>query len=339
MLIFHYNNYYLKLFAVASIVVFIFFIYYSIGNTYYYGFSKSFLAFLIPLWSSVVLLGIRWNESEIPDLLVDSILLIVVFAVAYKYEYGFYNRNVRFGIVGPIPFGWLCAIGLLSNYKNLVVGKIFKFIVISMIFAIGLLWSGSKSPFIGIMLASAYGYLAIPSERKRIPIILFTLLCVVSAYYFFGFESRAIDNIADFYQDADVYVDGSGAGSIGVRFALYDMSFELVKKSPFFGVGVGGWADALNMTRILYPHNAYIEVLSEGGITLFFIFMLYFLIIFIIIKKKRMIVLPTIIIFYLSVINFSGDLSYFRYAAYFVVLGCITRRDVSAYSTDEKYNA
>ena len=102
-------------------------------------------------------------------------------------------------------------------------------------------------------------------------------------------------------------------GSIGVRFEMYSVSWQLFFNNPLFGVGLGNWHEFSGFDNHLYPHNVLLEILAEGGLFLFLVFFTTFVYIF----KNTSEVGRYILILCLLLTSFSGDLSYLRFLLVF----------------------
>jgi len=94
---------------------------------------------------------------------------------------------------------------------------------------------------------------------------------------------RTITNIENIYQDHNT--------SLGRRFVMLVNSFEVFKKNPFFGVGIGSFPDAYEKVmiersqdvsqtmalRTKNPHNMYALIAAEMGVFgLIFLLNLYY---------------------------------------------------------------
>lgn len=72
------------------------------------------------------------------------------------------------------------------------------------------------------------------------------------------------DIVADRYYA--FFVEGD-IGSTGVkRLAMFDTAMDLFRSSPLWGIGAGGYTA---VTGNPYPHNWFMELLSEGGLVAF----------------------------------------------------------------------
>jgi O-antigen ligase len=64
-----------------------------------------------------------------------------------------------------------------------------------------------------------------------------------------------------------IFEGGNYDGAIGARFEAFTAGFNLFIQNSILGAGFGGFnfGDGIN-TQIKYPHNVFIEILSETGI-------------------------------------------------------------------------
>ena len=85
--------------------------------------------------------------------LVSCGLLMLLLTVFYKLNYGFWNRQVRFFINGPIVFGWLMGFYVFISLYCFNITKQKLYLIISLFFALALLWTESKGPLISFVLS------------------------------------------------------------------------------------------------------------------------------------------------------------------------------------------
>jgi O-antigen ligase len=170
------------------------------------------------------------------------------------------------------------------------------------------LWSGSKGPFLALLVVSLFNFNKILGSKKITKlIILFLLIGFVFVINLYAEEFRAIRGLLAFFQDTEDYSDGVGSGSVGTRLDYLNTAVNLFLEKPLFGNGFGSFVEIGLLHK--YPHNVYIELLSETGLFAFF-FLIF------VIFKNSFKGIGQGVLFILICLSFSGDFSYFRYALY-----------------------
>lgn len=227
---------------------------------------------------------------------------LLVAALVYKARHGFLSRDVSFLMNGPIVFARMMGIAALSAayvYRGpsrwLAVGC----------FAAAVLWTQSKGPLLSLILAGVgVSVLQLKGAHRAAAFAGFVLLGAglwLALPWLQQFEFlRRYFQAAAFLQQG---IGGANYGSIGSRVEMVEQSLRLIATEPF-GVGVGSWAIRTGSVWAEYPHNFFLEVLSEGGIllggltaTAFFLFL-----------RTRSAVLASICWFLVISQQFSGDL-------------------------------
>lgn len=271
-----------------------------------YGIQKAFLGLFVPLFVFGFIYRKNWAEAELLRYFTFSVFIISMIAIVYKIRYGLFVRSVPFGLLGPIPFGWVNGMALLALALRKD-KKTWDFLLMIFFFLM-LIWNGSKGPLVAFFIVALPFYKRVLGDKWSTKIIVFGLL--IGAYFFiqtYGDEIRSVRMIKAYVEDPQGYSEGVGSGSIGARENLIGNTFMLIEENPFLGVGFGGWADQIN-TKFKYPHNVYLELWSEMGLMglTLFIGLLFTL--------RYRSIFGYIGIFGLICLSFSGDISYFRYA-------------------------
>lgn len=275
-----------------------------------YGLQKAFLGILVPVFLFNIFSKKDWKEEEIIRYLIVSVLCICVIGVLYKLEYGFFNRSVSFGLLGAIPFGWVNGMAFLAVV--LKKEKSHKDLLLSLFFFLMILWTGSKGPLLGVVIIFVLFFNRIMGRRIRTKLI--SLGLVIGSFFLlkaYSSDIRSINMIASFLQDPEEYSQGAGSGSFGAREDFMKASINIFLDHPIFGVGFGGWQTYSLVETEQYPHNFILELLSETGIVGTFILIILLFKIF-----DRQTSIGCIGLFGLISLMFSGDISYFRYAFY-----------------------
>jgi|TARA_B110001469_G_C9646655_1_gene327132 hypothetical protein len=275
-----------------------------------FGVKKVFIGLLIPLCLLPLMRSLRGEKKIIFIAFSHLVLVINLIALIYKFKNGFMVRQVNFGLLGPITFGWINAILLVIN----LFGKFSKkYILIALLMII---WSGSKGPFLISLFFILYYFKNSFSKIRIKDILVATTLLVIVIYNLLPYyeDLRIFKTIVDFYSNSDTYASNAGAGSIGSRAFYFSKAIEIWGENILFGIGFGSWESYV--TGHKYPHNLFLEIIAEVGLIGFSVLLLitYRL------KKNEY-----FFIFILGILlQFtSGDFSYFRYYFIFILLGLL----------------
>lgn len=275
-----------------------------------FGIKKVFIGLLIPLCLLPLMKPLRGEKKIIFIAFSHLALVINLIALIYKFKNGFMVRQVNFGLLGPITFGWINTILLVIN----LFGKFSKKIILIALLMI--IWSGSKGPFLISLFFILYYFKNSFSKIRIKDVLVAATLLVLVIYNLLPYyeDVRIFKTIVDFYSNSDTYVSEGGAGSIGSRAFYFSKAIEIWFKNILFGIGFGSWESYV--TGHKYPHNLLLEIIAEVGLIGF-----SFLLLIIYRFKKN----EYFFIFILGILlQFtSGDFSYFRYYFIFILLGLL----------------
>lgn len=304
-----------------SIGFFLYLLTWSFAGDSVYGASKAFLGIMVPFLSVMILSLYAWRKDEVVEAVLVTCIFVLIVALIYKTMFGFSARSVRFGLFGSITFGWVMSFGAVTALLVLKEKRSFITFSLFFVFLIAVFWSGSKGPLVSLLLIVVYMIFRVFSFSR---LFLFFTLTFVLVYFMrdFFFESRAISSLMEIAKDPEAYVAGAGQGSVGSRISFYRLSIALFMENPILGIGFGGWGSWEATTHHYYPHNLFLEIISESGL-------LGLLLLFVILARALKI--NNLQIKYLVAVSiiammFSGDFSYFRYPLFFILLSMILHR-------------
>ena len=301
------------LFVSVSLLVWIYLCFSSFSNlneaAVIYGLNKLVVGLLIPLLLALIL-NFTIGVKDFYKFIFISTSIVIIVALIYKVPFGFFDRQVKFGLFGPITFGWFVGFWLFSASFIKITGK--NLLYIHLAGLVLFVWSGSKGPLLAYILTS------IIFNFKSIMRYFFTRLdfyilsgLLVLFLFLYGYD----------YSNNRIYLTTAAIFSGEVesdRLNMLVSGFEAAKKSIMFGVGFGGWLEFNFVHK--YPHNIFIELLVEGGlIAIFYLFFVCFLI-----AKNN--VYKLLVFYSLLVLTFSGDFSYMRYFIFFSTIILLSRR-------------
>lgn len=311
---------YINVFVYALVFYFYLIISSSFGDPAY-GFTKAYVGLIVP-FSLVAFLGVyKWTEDEVLQCLSFCVILICLVALVYKVRAGFFDRSVNYGLLGPIPFGWMSGIGFFS--VALKKKRSFIHIFLAIFFFLMIIWSGSKGPFIGVVVIFVLRFNSILGRKLYVKVLTLVLLILgVYLLFTFGQNTRIVSSIQSYIEDPEGYSEGVGEGSFGAREANYSRSIQLFQENPVAGVGFGAYALGTNEYN-KYPHNIIFEISSETGLIGIFFFIIFLF------KVYRRNTVIWIGCYGLLTLMFSGDFSYIRYSLFPVLLGFYIKSDAN----------
>jgi hypothetical protein len=249
------------------------------------------------------------------------LFFLLFIAIIYKSQVGFFDRNQLFFLSGPIVFGRLMGVGAalsligIHSLKNKILFSIFTLAVI---------WTASKGPIIALLITWLTYFLFKMSYKEKafslFAIFVISIPLINNLYIIQDFGlSRVIDAFNYMFLGN---LDDGVSHSISIRQSIMYQSIDLFLQHPFFGVGVGGWAANISNEGLIYPHNFFLEVFSEGGLLLGGLFCVPYLIF---LAKPYSVMFYSVLFLLISQL-FSGDILDSRYWLIFSVLSFVFYR-------------
>lgn len=315
-IIFFWNKFKLKdLFLILAYLMPVFFIYLVLGirSSDFEMFAQRLeSAFITTIWLTFLFVTLikTISEEKFYELYIKVAIFIVLLTFFWKLHYGFWDRDVRFFINGPIVFGWLAGLSIiiilvgLQNYR-----KNFYYLVAIMLMLVSMIWSASKGPMIGLLVVYLIYTFKSQSFRASLSLILIGIffigiLVIIPANWI---TNESIARLLEsFDRSSTLY---SESGSIGIRIIAWESAWQMFLENKLFGVGPTNWKNNSEVGFLDYPHNLILELLSEVGLIGFLFFLTT--IIFIYLNTSAM--GKYIMIYILLCMSFSGDVSYLRF--------------------------
>lgn len=271
---------------------------------------------------SSVILGImvvRLGGEKAISKIIHIGLLVLFMTVVYKWQFGFFDRNVRYFLNGPNVFGWLMGMLALMSMHLAVVKKYLLYGAISVLFVGAVIWSGSKGALVALFVSLIFMFLP---YVKKIPVLL---SAIVAGAFLSAFMRPFINWISFAFPDSRLLAlvrifEGSisdvDKGSVVIRQHLLEDGFGLFMDHPFWGIGLGNFAEH-SYLGFFYPHNIHLEVFMECGL---FVGLAYVgFVIFSLLKIHRF--FQVIAVYFILAGSFSGDMGYLRYSIAFILAG------------------
>ncbi|ENP7381092.1 O-antigen ligase family protein [Vibrio parahaemolyticus] len=276
-------------------------------------------AVFFPLVITVIIssLANKYSLMEVIKCFILAYLFVLILTLIYKFNLGFWNRNVRYFINGPIVFGWISSIvSLFSLYIFLEENKR-KYLIVFFICVVSVFWTLSKGPILALLVTLLYLFLSRGFNLRSIN-VLFLVFSFLSLIYFS--ELQQIERlllVLDYSSNSD-----ANYGSVGSRVDLYIDTLRIINDNYLFGVGLGNW-QYFNATSFIYPHNVTLEVFSEIGVIFGFTLVLYLLVVY----YYSHAIAKIVMIYFSLALQFSGDLTYIYFMLFIPAVTIICRRN------------
>jgi O-antigen ligase len=232
-----------------------------------------------------------------------GIYLISVNPSFSDWQTGFYAWQIRQDLGRTIGFSRILGLGIIILFIKIHnesgVKKYFHFFI-SFILVILQFFLLQRGPFYSTMLTLGLAWVILSQNRQKI-----TKLVIVSLAFLLIYN--LISNIIPRYQFANIVNDP--------RTLLIDHAWNLWLENPIFGVGLGGYPVGLSLFGVhhaigsdAYPHNIFLEFLSEGGLIGLSLFLSFLFII--VVKLKSILVINSdstsfllLLLFIFSILN------------------------------------
>ena len=191
---------------------------------------------------------------------------LLVAAIAYKVQNGFFDREVNFLLNGPNVFAR--QMGLAALLSGFLLRGPFRWLGI-VVFTLAVIWTQSKGPLLFLLLVGlGTGWLKLGLKGRTL--VLVGLAGVVGALILLVDQLREVEFFRRFFVAAAVFDGGLGGenyGSVGSRVLLFSTAARMIAEHPL-GIGIGSWMSLSGFYWAEYPHNFFLEVLLEGGLML-----------------------------------------------------------------------
>jgi O-antigen ligase len=206
----------------------------------------------------------RYGEQAFKAGFIRGALLILALTLVYKSIFGFFDRDGRFFINGPIVFGWLMGFCALTVLQGLIHGALRSVWLLGFAcFLLAAIWTQSKGPLLSIFVTALFLLVVNLGKKRAVSMlgffVLFACVLVVSLPEEFTRRFLAIFRVLLGATDESDY------GSVGYRQDAWRDAYQMFMEHPLWGVGVGNWQFLSRVGEIQYPHNMFLEVGAEMG--------------------------------------------------------------------------
>ncbi|MEG0149104.1 MAG: O-antigen ligase family protein [Comamonas sp.] len=252
-------------------------------------------------------------------------LVILILTIFYKIHFGFFTRDVRFFLNGPIVFSWIMSFCALSSFHLWLKYRGNHDGLFFLVFIIAVFWTESKGALVAFSLSFIFYCLFSVKEKRIFLLFLISFLSFIAflllKYFTVEFEESRFGAIARLFTGN---LDSRDEGSIGIREELMGHAMDLFFDNPFIGIGLGNY----QFDEFFYPHNQHLELFAEMG---FFIGSLSFCFILYAFFKSDLFFKCVIMLFVIAG-SFSGDASYLRFTYSFAILGILNCKQISKWN-------
>ncbi len=202
---------------------------------------------------------------------------VAVILIAMSFLPTYTSGRLRFFEANPIPTGTLLAVGLaiavigLSSdllSKNRRVKAICIPIIPLCLFSMFLL--GVRGPFISVIVGLAFYLLIqyIRQPRVLISIVGIALFFLVTFNIWYPSIASKVPNVRDYSPEAIIK-----GPSTKQRLELYQAAIRLFVQRPLLGGGTNSYEQRTKLDE--YPHNIFLEIISENGLIGLLVFLVF----------------------------------------------------------------
>src|ERR1043165_740821 len=255
-----------------------------------------YIPFLLALVTSLELRK-RIIYCLISSAIVASLLILLahwnILSVSlFRYSSVLFGQQPEGYLVNPIPASVILAFAFYFSL-DFFFKKKYKFyflsIAIFLFFSLFAVNSERTGCFIAIILLVFLLFRYTTSKNYIWPLLMVLLLSFLSYQIFPAFQNRVKDLVSNFSTQS-----ASQNTSIGLRIQFALNSFTIIKQHPLLGVGVGGFPQAYKKTGGMVvvantllndPHNSYLLIAVQLGITGLVVYVLLLLSAWIEVKK------------------------------------------------------
>lgn len=249
-----------------------------------YGMYKTMVFTTMTAWAYLGALQLNKQKSLERFFLsaVVTSVLISVHSILTYFSGEFVSGNGRIGIDGGNPIGLarVASIGALTliviKFYFKSTKKLFTFISLgTLIFAIVI--SGSRMPLLAlivciVLLPILFSNTKISNRHVVIHRGVIKIFFVIVTLVLVMLPLVNLEPMKLFLERLDRI--GEGDAATEERLMMYKSAIRLWEESPYWGNGVGSFAlDYGGMDTKLYPHNIFLEILSELGMIGLFLFL------------------------------------------------------------------
>lgn len=258
------------------------------------------------------------NFIQISQYIVQIGFGILILTILYKIQFGFWERDVRFFLNGPITFSWMMGLYCLLSINIYKHTKQIIYIILSVIYFIAILWTQSKGGLLATAAALIFYFTYTSKYYIKIPILsIFGIILAFSTYF--------INILADLTEGTrfsaiirvlNNNVSAEDGGSITIRQNMISEATHMWIDNPLWGIGISNYQFKTSY-GFVYPHNAHLELLLEFGVIVGLLYLFFLIVGFL----KAPTVFKSAFILFGIAASFSGDITYLRFLFFICLIG------------------
>lgn len=318
---------------------------YSYTSSTSYGLDKLLRLLTLSSWSFIGVFILLKNKESLKKFIVGGLLITFVISTISLFNFyvgnysisTLYNQQLRFGGANAIGLARLAGVGVILAISLMMYreSKNLMILVMTTIFVAVLFLTGSRMPLISLgiiiiliillslKLKSGVFYL----NRKVLILIFLSLVGIVTVWINWNHPSVYIMRMR---LEMLINSNGNLDASSSERLRRMESGFEMFNQNIFTGQGIGSFSTYYDSSDIKsYPHNIFIESLSEFGlISTLILFLLFFIPVVLGIREYYLnslnfyqLTISMIFIYLLMNANVTGDINDNRALYAFVAMG------------------
>lgn len=215
--------------------------------------------------------NIQSTETELKKLLTYVFYIGIVFgliALIRGESSSEFIMRLSIGNVTSIPLsiivGQSVAIGLVALFSNTLISRTRLLVTLPILLYV-LALTNTRSTLLACAIVVVFVMtISVLSLRKSniLPVAVILVAAIPIVYMYLNTESSLFERSVSGFQRL---IEGQYGESEGDRLKAWSFALDAFSKNPIVGIGPGNFGQKY----IAYPHNIYLEVLSETGIFAF----------------------------------------------------------------------
>lgn len=255
------------------------------------------------------------NWKRITQLLILSLSLLSIIIIFFP-PVTFENFRLKTKILSHVFIGRLLIVCIIISLYRLIFenSRTSLNLILFGLISLALNQIALRSGIIATFFVLFFLVIFFQNYKVTIQRLLLTgLIFLLTLIFALNFSQNLLNRIPDFSTYGNKALIFKKDNTIDVRIQALEEGLNMFKASPLWGKGCGSFNSNISLRKDLkYPHNLFVEILSETGILglLCYLVMFHYLIKHTIkFKLKIKVTLLMIIIYYLILAQFSKDIS------------------------------
>lgn len=238
--------------------------YFALGISFY---------FIARLWLSK---HTDFRRAVVTFMNTTWLLAMILGTYAYIVSFNIPHSRLTLGSSHPIPFSLLLAIGLVIHFSwflkkspfRLRLLQVIGFIVLLIIF----IDSNTRGTIFAAVIAITVMLVSYSIYNGGFRKVLLLVPMVIGGVLLAGYFNPAMAEKVT--TNLQLITSDEQGQSIDDRKSAYNEAWNLFKENPVFGLGTGGFE---TKSELDYPHNVFLEQMSENGLIGFLVLLAFIL--------------------------------------------------------------